>query len=102
MRKLIAVCMLLALVLGTACAEDRGEFYPLLTIVIDVINDTDEIYIILCEDMSGNVWQFYDEENFWKVGDLCNLLMWNMGGPQTEDEIIEVYYEGNMAGLLAR
>lgn len=74
--------------------SDRGEFYPLLTVVVDKTHWTDNVYIIICEDSTGNLWCFFDEDNTWNIGDIANLLMWNMGGPIEEDEIVEIYWTG--------
>ncbi len=43
------------------------------------------------------VWSFYGEEEDAHIGAMFNLLMWNMGEKEEEDEIIEVYYEGEMS-----
>lgn len=74
---------------------DRGEFYPRLTVVIEKEHIADTgLWVIYCRDKDGNVWAFYDDEGEWDVGDIANLLMWNIGEREEEDEIIEVYWEG--------
>jgi hypothetical protein len=82
-----------------ACAEvgDRGEFYPRLAVVTayEQVGDTD-LWVIYCTDKDGEVWSFYGEEEDAHIGMMYNLLMWNMGEAEEEDEIIEVYYEGRM------
>lgn len=89
---IVALCMIAA---ATAEVGDRGEFYPRLTVVVEreQIADTD-LWVIYCQDKDGNVWTFYDDEGEWNVGDIANLLMWNVGECEEEDEIIEVYWEG--------
>lgn len=98
----IATALTIAIIIAcaftlSASAEvgDRGEFYPRLTVVIEKeqIADTG-LWIIYCQDRDGNIWAFYDDEGEWDVGDIANLLMWNMGEREEEDEIIEVYWEG--------
>ena len=83
----------------TAHAEvgDRGEFYPRLAVVTgyERIGDTD-LWVIEVIDKDGEVWSFYGEEEDAKIGNIFNLLMWNMGEVEEEDEIVEVYYEGRM------
>ena len=76
-------------------AEDHSEFYPRLTVVIEKeqIANTG-LWVIYCQDKGGNVWAFYDDEGEWNVGDIANLLMWNLNETEEEDEIIEVYWEG--------
>lgn len=99
----IATAITIALItlcgIATASAEvgDRGEFYPLLTVVTgyERIGDTD-MWIIDCTDKDGRVWSFYGEEEDAHIGTMFNLLMWNMGEAEEDDEIIEVYYEGRM------
>ena len=82
-----------------ACAEigDRGEFYPRLAVVtaFEQVGDTD-LWVITCTDKDGQVWGFYGEEEDAKIGNIFNLLMWNLGESEEEDEVIEVYYEGRM------
>ena len=84
---------------ATANAEvgDRGEFYPLLSVVTgyERIEDTD-IWVINCTDHFGRVWSFYGEAEDAHIGYVYNLLMWNMGEAEEADEIIEVYHEGRM------
>ena len=84
-----------------ACAEDRGEFYPKLTVVVGCEQIAPDLWIIDCMDKTGNVWNFYEDEEPWEEGDLANLLMWNMGEAEEEDEVIEVYYEGHLDNLEA-
>jgi len=97
MKKLIALVVLLVMISGVACADmDRGEKYPRLTIITDINVITPEFCIVTCVDMRGGEWTFFCEEGDWMEGDLANLLMWNMGEEEENDEIIEIYYEGNI------
>lgn len=97
----IAVIVTIAIMLSCACAmpayaeQDKGEFYPRLTVVIEKeqIANTG-LWLIYCQDKDGSVWAFYDDEGEWDVGDIANLLMWNVGEREEKDEIIEVYWEG--------
>ena len=99
----IATAITLAIItlcgIATANAEvgDRGEFYPRLAVVTayEQIGDTD-LWVITCMDKDGNLWDFYGEEEDAHVGNIFNLLMWNMGEREEDDEIVEVYYEGRM------
>lgn len=98
---LIATILTVALIalcgVATATAEtaDRGEFYPLLTIVTAWENVDEETALITCMDREGNLWSFYADLNEWKIGDLANLLMWNLGENLEDHEVIETYYEGH-------
>lgn len=90
----------------TASAEvgDRGEFYPRLAVVTayERIGDTN-LWVISVTDKDGQVWDFYGEEEDAHVGNIYNLLMWNLGEREEADEIVEVYFEGTMdnAALMA-
>ena len=107
MKKLAIIATIITIVLMIAIgyampatAEgvgDRGEFYPRLTVVVETeqIGDTD-LWIITCLDRFGNTWDFFADEGEWTRGDLCNLLMWNMGEREEDDEVIEVYWEGHI------
>lgn len=91
---IIALCSV-----ATANAEvgDRGEFYPRLAVVTawERIGDTDE-WLITCTDKDGNEWCFFGDEDDAHIGNIYNLLMWNVGQDEEEDEIVEVYFEGCM------
>lgn len=97
----IATIVTIAIMLSCACAmptcaesADRGEFYPKLVVVVETEQISTDLWIITCEDRTGNLWAFYDDAREWSVGDIANLLMWNMGEREEDDEIIEVYWEG--------
>lgn len=100
----IAIITLCGIATANAEVGDRGEFYPLLTVVTgyERIGDTD-LWIIDVTDKDGRVWSFYGEEEDAHVGNIYNLLMWNMGEREEDDEIVEVYFEGTMdnASLMA-
>lgn len=90
------ITMLSCASLTYAEAEDRGEFYPKLAVVTgyEQIGDTEE-WIIYLTDREGQIWGFYGEDEDAHIGILFNMLMWNMGEVEN-DEIIEVYYEGQL------
>lgn len=111
--KIITIATAITMAIIIACSitvpasaevGDRGEFYPLLAVVTgyEKIGDTD-LWIIDVTDKDGRVWSFYGEAEDAHVGIMFNLLMWNMGEAEEEDEIVEVYYEGRLddAGLMA-
>lgn len=101
MKKTTAIIIAIIALFATAAAAaeigDRGEFYPRLAVVTayEQIEGTDE-WIIICTDKDGEEWAFYGEEEDARIGNVFNLLMWNIGETETDDEIIEVYYEGRM------
>lgn len=95
---IIATIVTIAIMVSCACAmpayaEDRGEFYPKLTVVFET-EQVGDMWVVYCIDKTQNVWSFYDDEGTWAKGDIANLLMWNMGEHEEDDEIIEVYWEG--------
>lgn len=105
----IATAITIAIIMTCACAipacaevGDRGEFYPRLAVVTSY-EKVGDLWIIDCTDKDGMVWSFYGEEEDAHIGTMFNLLMWNMGEEEEEDEIIEVYYEGRLdnASLMA-
>lgn len=98
---IIATIVTIIIIMSCACAlpagaeaADRGEFYPKLTVVVETELVIPGLWAITCEDREGNLWAFYDDEGTWSVGDIANLLMWNMGEREENDEVIEVYWEG--------
>lgn len=98
---IIATIITVCLILSCACAlpaqaeaGSRPEFYPRLTIVVEVISVSDDLWIVECRDRDDHIWAFYDDELIWSSGDIANLLMWAMNDNEEEDEIIEVYLEG--------
>ena len=98
----LAVMVVVMVICGCACAQagelERGEFYPKLTVVFE-IETIGGLQVVHCEDNSQNQWSFFDDENYYKVGDIVNLLMWNMGEREENDEIVEAYKEGHTNNL---
>ena len=101
MKRIIATIITITILTACACAiaevGDRGEFYPRLAVVTSYerIEDSD-LWVITCTDKDGNEWAFYGEDEDAHIGNIFNLLMWNLGETEEEDEIVEVYYEGEM------
>lgn len=78
-----------------ACAE-HGEFYPKLTVVtaLDRVGNS-TLFVVTCTDQNGDEWGFYEEERLWAIGDICNLMMWEINEREEDDEVVEVYWEGH-------
>ena len=104
--KIITIATAITMAIIIACSfalpavaevGDRGEFCPRLAVVTgyERIGDTD-LWVIEVTDKDGEVWSYYGEEEDAHIGLMVNLLMWNMGEREEDDEIIEVYYEGRM------
>lgn len=100
---IIATIVTICIIIGCAqampaCAEKfEPEFenvYPKLTAVFEIENES-QFRIVRCMDTSRNVWEFYDDEFEWEVGDVANLLMWDCNSQNPyDDEIINVIWEG--------
>ena len=75
---IIALC-------GVATATAETNLTPRMSLVVgwELIDDYARFD---CLDMEGNVWSFYGDKGDWKIGDVCNLLMYG-------DEVIDVYWE---------
>ena len=58
-----------------------------------------DLWVITCEDKMSNLWAFYDDVGEQAIGDIANLLMWNMGGTIVDDEIVEVYWTGHTENI---
>ena len=71
--------------------EIATNYYSLVT-KITRVNYNDNI--VECEDFNGNIWSFYDCED-WEVGDCAGLLMDSKGTDLIyDDEIISANYCG--------
>lgn len=90
----ISIMLSCAFAMPASAEAERGEFYPKLAVVVETEQTSADLWIITCEDRMGNLWAFYDDARKWEVGDIANLLMWNIGEYEEDDEIIEVYWEG--------
>ena len=88
-----SIIILSCAVAFSAKAEEYGEFYPRLTVVIGSTRIESNLWVVSCKDKNNNIWSFFDKEGTWKNGDIANLLMWN-NGEIKQHEIIEVYWEG--------
>ena len=87
---LIALCGI-----ATATAEDRGEFYPRLAVVIAWENVGENLTRVTCTDKDGNLWDLFTDEGDLKIGDVVNLMMWRVDENPEHDEVTEYYYEGH-------
>ena len=90
----IATAITLALIalcgIATATAE-TADTYALTAVVTswEKIGDTD-LCIINCTTKDGNVWSFFDDEEYYRIGDVVVLTMWDVTAPEEEDEVIDV------------
>lgn len=77
-----------------APATEYGEVYPKLAIIVDMEPTEYDDYMFTCIDREGDAWTFYGEREDWDIGDIVNLLMWNIDEDIHAHEIIEIYFEG--------
>ena len=81
MKKLISMILILVVLFSVSCAtaeREEGKTYSRLAVVVGC-EQMDNVYMITCQDKDGNLWQFFDDERYWKICDLCNLLMFAYG-----------------------
>lgn len=80
---------ILGLIAGIMLAT--SHLYPNAGIVAEVNREADTVTV---ETQNGHMWEFYGAED-WMIGDLCAMLMNDMGTAEvTDDEIVSVRYCG--------
>ena len=96
---IIVSCAYAMPVQAEAAELGHGEFYPKLAVVVSSVRIDTGLWVVDCQDRTGNVWSFFDDEGTWVIGDIANLLMWDLGEREEDDEIVEVYWEGYTENL---
>lgn len=99
MLKVVAIATIITICVIVSCSyamAEEAEFYPKLTIITEVEQMGDELWVVYGIDHNGNQWSFYDDEGTWEAGDLANLMMWNNSPDPENHEVIEVYFEGHL------
>lgn len=85
----------LAIAIAALGIIGSGALYPKTTQVISVNEDTDTVVL---EDYVGHIWSFTGVED-WEEGDVCSLLMFNMGTSEIYDDVILASrYDGHIFG----
>lgn len=91
----IAIMLSCAYAIPVSAEQSKGELYPCLTIVVEKEQEQDSgLWVITCMDKDGMLWEFYDTIGDWEIGDIANLLMWNIGENETDSQILKVEWEG--------
>lgn len=95
----IATAITLALIAlcGIATAEN-ADTYNLNAVVTawEQIGDT-ALRVVTVTDENGNEWAFFDDEDYWKVGDVVILTMMDMSEEHDElDEVMDVERIGHL------
>ena len=72
------ICAALVLLMVFAYSNSYAELNVKYTIVVETEYNTDTaLWTIICEDVNGELWAFYDSEAYWKIDDIALLLMNN-------------------------
>ena len=98
MRKLIAIAtaVTIAIIVSVSFAipADAESAYTLNTIIVD-IDPVYDYFKVECLDENGDTWEFYDEYP-WNFGDVAVLRMRESYGDYTNDEVMDVSYNGHL------
>ena len=95
-----SVIMLSCAVAFPANAEELpNDFYEVRALITGWtrvgLTDT---RIIECLDEEGNVWAFYDDEEYYTTWDVISLLMWKCTESKEDDEVIDAVYLNHFNG----
>ncbi len=72
------VCVALVLLMLLAYSNGYAELNVRYTIVVETkYNTNTALWTIVCEDVNGELWAFYDSEVYWQIDDIALLLMNN-------------------------
>lgn len=100
MKAVLIIIMIMSIFFSYACAEsdDYERFYPKLAIVTEYERvENSDVWIIYVTDSNGQVWSFYGEEEDAHIGAMFNILMYRVDDNEEHDEIIELYYIGDLS-----
>ena len=88
---IIIICVLLFILFGYASPK-TSELYPLTARIVSLDYEND---IVTCIDGTGNLWDFYECDD-WQIDDFVSLLMNDNGTPEMiYDDIIEMVRYSN-------
>lgn len=100
MRKIIIIATIVTIVIIVSCAfalpvkAERSQVYTLDTVIVGIELERDCIKLE-CLDENGDVWEFYDEDE-WHIGDIAILRLFAFDEDYTHDEILDVEYCGSL------
>jgi flagellar basal body L-ring protein FlgH len=74
----------------TATAENL-DTYTVTAVVTawENIGDT-TLTVVTVTDENGNLWDFFDDEEFYKIGDVVTVTMWKVEDDEEADEVLDV------------
>jgi len=83
---IIAICGITM----TATAENL-DTYTVTAVVTawENIGDT-TLTVVTVTDENGNMWDFFDDEEFYKIGDVVTVTMWKVEDDEEADEVLDV------------
>jgi hypothetical protein len=92
MKKIIAIILTaIAILTAVSAIADEGVYNVEGVVTAwEQIGDT-SLCSVTVTDSNGNLWAFYDDEGFYRVGDLVILRMMDMVGDE-EDEVLDVLF----------
>ena len=88
---IITVVIMISTAFALPASAERG-FYAKEAIVVEweQIGETN-LRVITVEDEEGNLWGFYDDEDFYKIGDVVILRMCDLFDEiEEDDEVTDV------------
>lgn len=95
MRKLfVTLVLILSLLPHVAFATpstEMGNYYPRAMEIVELNYEDD---IVVCEDATGHIWEFYDTDD-WEVGDLVVAILCKNGTEViTDDYFVDIRWSG--------
>lgn len=95
MRKLfvtfVLILSLLPCVAFATSKTEMGNYYPRAMEIVELDAERD---IVVCEDATGFVWEFYDIDD-WEVSDLVVAILCKNGTEViTDDYFVEIRWSG--------
>ena len=74
----------------TATAENLDTYT--VTAVVTAWENIGEttLTVVTVTDENGNLWDFFDDEEFYKIGDVVTVTMWKVEDDEEADEVLDV------------
>lgn len=100
MKKIIAIATIvtIAIIVSISIAlpvkAEPHTVYTLDTVIVGIELERDCIRLE-CLDNNGDVWEFYDEDE-WHIGDIAILRLFAFDEDYTHDEVLNVEYGGSL------
>lgn len=98
---LMIACLTLTPCFSAAEEFDHGEYYPLLTVAVEV-ETLEDCLVVTCLDKMGNLWVFYDADCICECDDVYILMMHDVNNTPDnfeDDIILDIYWECFLTNL---